>query len=210
MWQQKRDTAEIFCWSLERRRAHEDSTDDELRELYFGKRERTVISEEYVRSFRGLSKLAADCDLDGPISRSVIQTPLRLVYLNMLKSLKPPSVWILLDELDPLHAREPYSMTEGKWLVTGTTLRGRESWNVTLTRGSDDDISGTFYSDGVEVSFDETAISGTAFFAKFTIAENFFIVTARATDKGMSGTIDYDGGLYGSFVGEKAALESHN
>ena len=83
-------------------------------EFFFGSPFRASLSDEYIRSFRRLLRLARECDTGDTIRGTVTHTPHGLVYGAMLSQLRAPSAWLLLDGPIP---EGPDVDVSGTWRV---------------------------------------------------------------------------------------------
>lgn len=66
-------------------------------EFFFGTPFRASLSDEYIRSFRRLLRLARECDTSDAIRGTVTHTPHGIVYGAMLSELRAPVAWLFLD-----------------------------------------------------------------------------------------------------------------
>lgn len=133
-------------------------------EFFFGSPFRASLSEEYIRSFRRLLKLAMECDSGGAIRGTVSHTSHGLVYAAMLSQLRAPQAWLFLDA--PVPTGPPVDVAGTWWLVFDAADRaGVEvaEFAVRLESGSAA-LSGRMIVEGHESEFEDAAVAGNALY----------------------------------------------
>lgn len=199
-WEQKINNPEVFGYVLHTAANPLEGLRNPLdSELFFGSAERLSISEDFIRSFRSLLKMAMDCDDNGTIARSVMQTAFGLIYNNLVQAIEPPSAWIFLEEHDGWQHDEEQPIQPGRWSANTDTGQELEQWILTLEVGPKGDWQGSMLHQEKEMQFTDLIVDGSRLFARMRTDDHFFLITARAFEHTLTGTIDYDQGIYGRF-----------
>ena len=168
--------------------------------MFYGSETKQGLTTEYIRSFRGLIQLAKDCDNDGTIVRTITQTPHGQVYNEMLKRIRPPVCWALLDAGEQFATPQSSPNFFGTWRIYAKTMYGDQQWFTTFSE-SDEGIRGVVHLDDTRTPIQDVAIAGAAIFGRVVIGENFFIMTARVEGASLQGQLDFREGAYATFSG---------
>lgn len=175
------------------------------REIYFGDAQKTTWSQEFLRSFQSLIRLGEECDSDGTIVRTITQTTHGVVYGEMLKVLKPPACWVLLDEVNPFVAEVPKTIhLEGEWHLNAVAMGEPQTW-VTKFWQKDGHYYGLQTNADVEVSLVEVELDGNKLFIRLPLSGAFLILTGIVENDTMRGRIDSESGTFATFAGSRVS-----
>ena len=172
-------------------------------DIYYGTAERQQSTAEYVKSFRGLTQLARDCDDDGTIMRTITQTPHGQVYSAMLDHIVPPVCWALVENYMTFSlATEEFDFF-GTWHIRAQTIYGEQEWFTTF-RETGSGAEGEVHVDDSVIPIQDIYIDGPAVFGRVRMAQNFFIMTGLVHDSTLHGQLDIREGVFATFEGVRS------
>ena len=169
-------------------------------DIYYGTAERARSTSEYIKSFRGLTELAKDCDDDGTIMRTITQTPHGQVYATMLEHIRLPVSWALLENLTSFTLATENVDLFGTWHIRAHTLYGEQDWFTTF-RESANGIEGEVQLGDAETRIQDIVIDGSAVFGRVVMGESFFIMSGLMHDGQLRGQLDIREGIFATFEG---------
>ena len=169
-------------------------------DIYYGTVERQQSTAEYLRSFRGLTGLAKDCDDDGTIMRTITQTPHGQVYAAMLEHIQPPVCWALLESYTSFTFPTEEVEFFGTWHIRAQTTYGAQEWFTTF-RETENGVEGEVLLDEGVTPIQDIFIDGPAVFGRVWIAASSFIMTGLVHDSLLHGQLDIRDGVFATFEG---------
>ena len=138
-------------------------------DFFFGSPFRASLSDEYVRSFRRLLRLARECDTGDAIRGTVTHAAHGLVYGAMLSELRAPEAWLLLD--GPVPEGPPVDVA-GAWRVVfdpdARDNPGASEFTLSLRDGHGG-LEGAVRSVLGEAAVEAPAVSGNALFFRVNV-----------------------------------------
>lgn len=169
-------------------------------DIYYGTAERQQSTAEYLKSFRGLTQLAKDCDDDGTIMRTITQTPHGQVYAEMLENIEPPTCWALLENYTSFTLPTEKVELFGTWHVRAQSVYGEQEW-FTSFRETENGVEGEVLLDEGVTPIQDIFIDGSAVFGRVRIAASSFIMTGLVHDAVLHGQLDIRDGVFATFEG---------
>ena len=138
-------------------------------EFFFGSPFRASLSEEYLRSFRRLLRLARECDTADAIRGTVTHTPHGLVYGAMLAEVRTPGAWLFLDAPVP---QGPNVDVAGTWHAVfdpdNRDIPATPEFTLRLWAG-DGGWQGTTASGQGEMPIEAAAVAGNVLFFRLDV-----------------------------------------
>ena len=160
-------------------------------ELFFGTEHHRSLSEEYIRSFRRLLRLAHACDWDDAIRATITQTPHGMVYASLLRFLPAELAWVALLD-DPQGLEGPNIDPSGKWDVYVGGYADVEcdgtAFHLSLAVEGDD-VTGVAESSRGTTPVHDVAVSGRALFLRVEEPQ-LTLITATIDGDQMQGHIE--------------------
>ena len=169
-------------------------------DIYYGTAERQRSTTEYLKSFRGLIQLAKDCDDDGTIMRTIVQTPHGMVYAAMLEHIRPPICWALLENFTSFTFPTEEANLFGTWHVRAQSIYGEQEWFTTF-RETETGVEGDVHLEDSVIPIQDIFIDGPAVFGRVFMAENYFVMTGLVHDALLHGQLDIRDGVFATFEG---------
>lgn len=169
-------------------------------DVYYGTAERQQSTAEYLKSFRGLTELAKDCDDDGTIMRTITQTPHGQVYAAMLEHIVPPVCWVLLEKTMSFTFGSDDSDLFGAWHVRAQTIHGEQEW-LTQLHESETGVEGEVQLDGTVAPIQDIYIEVPAVFGRIRIGASVFVMTGLVEGSLLRGQLDTRDGVFATFEG---------
>lgn len=169
-------------------------------DIYYGTAERQQSAAEYLKSFRGLTQLAKDCDDDGTIMRTITQTPHGQVYAAMLEHVVPPVCWALLANFTSFGFVTEECDILGTWHIRAQTNYGEQEWFTTI-RETENGVEGEVQLEDAATPIQDIFIDGPAVFGRVWMAQNVFVMTGLVHDSLLHGQLDIREGVFATFEG---------
>ena len=176
-------------------------------DVFYGTIMRRRYTEEYMKSFRGLVQSGRACDEDGTIWRTITQTPHGQVYATMLERIKPPSCWVLMQNVlgfaSPTAGVEP----SGAWRLEAETVFGSDEW-ITDFRRTANGIEGTVNLGDEILNIQDAEMEGSSLFGRIAKADAVFVLTASVHENLITGQLDTRDGIFATFEGQRVVNSS--
>jgi len=178
-------------------------------ELLFANATNRSWTEDVVRNFRNLLRLANDCDDENrTISKSVTQSSLGYVYLKILPLLKVPSAWAMFDEEPTVqYSSEDVDVT-GTWKSISETGAPEETFTVVLEQDSAKEVKGVVITSDYELDMHYGAVDGNRLFLSFMMMGLVSVTTAWVDRDLMRGTVQSREGLVLAFEARRISNRS--
>ena len=170
-------------------------------DFLFGSRTNSDWTEDVIRNVRNLLKLAGECDDErGTITKSITQSSLGYVYMQILGLLKAPAAWAMFDT--GIFGPVPTETVDvsGKWITKDDPGFATQPYRMELTQQSDGGVTGTLSGDVGVLEFSYGAIQGKNIFLRIMSSAVAFVITATLEEGTMYGSVHWREGFLWNFT----------